>query len=98
ARSHLEHVVHLRRFEIEARRFTRSELSRALKIADAVLVEHNLLDRQIRRERGRGGEGCGHGSENGPGHIHELDTTGDGASHFEGRPIFGRWAASGSGY
>ncbi len=82
-RERLEHVVHLRRFEIEASGLTRSELSGAFEIADTMLVEHNLLDRQVRRERRR----SGHESGNGPHHIHELDTTGDGASHFEGRPI-----------
>src|SRR5439155_3177224 len=78
----LEHVVHFRRLEIEPGGFAGSELSRALEIPDSVLVEHNLPDRQVRGECRRG-ESRGHESGNSSHHISELDTTGDGASHFE---------------
>src|SRR5260370_7065036 len=78
----LEHIVDFRRLEIETRGFAGGEFSGALEITDAVLVKHNLSDRQVRAQsRGRGyrqneRECVSH-------HIHELDTTSAGASHFE---------------
>src|SRR5207249_6199316 len=55
-RERLEHIVHLRRFEIEPSRFPRRELSRPLEIADSMLVKRALPHRQIRRDRCRYGK------------------------------------------
>ena len=45
----LEDVVHLRRVEIEARGFAGGEAAGALEVADAVLVQHHLLDGKFGR-------------------------------------------------
>jgi hypothetical protein len=43
----LQDVVHLARFEIEPRRFTRAQTAGSCEIADTVLEKHNLADRKF---------------------------------------------------
>ena len=39
-----QNIVHFRRFEIELRRFSGGEITRAFEISDAVLVKHNCAN------------------------------------------------------
>ena len=47
----LQNVVHLRRVEIQPRRFARPESAGTLEKADAVLVQHHLLDGKVGGQR-----------------------------------------------